>query len=279
MDSPTYISLCTGLGGLDLGLHLALGGDCRPLALVEREAFLASHLVSTMEAGLMAPAPVWSDLKTFHPHSLGESPDFIIGGYPCQPFSVAGSRRGTDDPRHLWPHIRRILLESEAPFCFFENVPGHLDLGFSDVLEDLASLGFDAEWGLFSAASVGASHLRERLFVFGFQQDHEIRRYLEIRFQMGDALLSGLEGHPFQAEPSPGSGPQRHPSPSDFPPGPDDLDGWRGWLTRYPHTEPAIRRDADGLSTRVDRLRALGNAVVPLVSAVALRTLAARAWQ
>lgn len=276
MDSPTYISLCTGLGGLDLGLHLALGRDCRPLALVEREAFLASHLVSTMEAGIIPPAPVWSDLKTFHPHSLGDSPDFIIGGYPCQPFSFAGLRRGTDDPRHLWPHIRRILLESEAPFCFFENVPGHLTLGFPEVLADLASLGFNAEWDHFSAHQVGSPQLRSRLFIFGYQPLPPIRRFLDYWLQMGHTLCPRLEGRLSESGPR-SSPPQLHSVSSGFPPRRDDSEGWTRWLHLNPGTEPLICGGSHGISPWVDRIRALGNAVLPLVSALALRTLATRA--
>ncbi|EPY03509.1 putative site-specific DNA methylase [Magnetospirillum fulvum MGU-K5] len=91
--------------------------------------------------------------------------DILTAGYPCQPFSTAGKRRGVEDPRHLWPHVARIVGEVRPGAVFLENVPNHLRLGFREVVDDLGNLGYRVAAGLFAAAEVGASHERLRLFV------------------------------------------------------------------------------------------------------------------
>lgn len=169
MDRKTLnvLSLCSGYGGLDLGLDLATGGAARVVCHVEREAFAAAILAARMEEKTVAHASVWSDLRTFDGRPWRKIVDCISGGYPCQPFSLAGKRLGERDERHLWPDISRIIGEIEPGFVFFENVAGHLTLGFDAVRADLERLGFRVSAGLFSAAEVGASHRRERLFILG----------------------------------------------------------------------------------------------------------------
>ncbi|NBW13935.1 MAG: DNA cytosine methyltransferase [Caulobacteraceae bacterium] len=102
----THVSLCAGYGGIDLGLKRAIP-SLRTIAFSEIEAFACANLVSKMEAGLLDPAPIWTDLKTFPWSEFHGCVDILSGGYPCQPFSAAGKRLGAEDPRHLWPHIRR----------------------------------------------------------------------------------------------------------------------------------------------------------------------------
>ena len=170
MDSPqklhTVLSLCTGYGGIERGLGLA-GFAHRVVAHVEIEAFAAANLVAKMEAGQLVPAPIWTDLKTLPAHCFRERIDLLTGGYPCQPFSAAGLRRGAADPRHLWPHIRGHIESIRPVRCFFENVEGHISLGLREVIEDLESLGYATTWGVFSAAEVGAPHQRKRVYILG----------------------------------------------------------------------------------------------------------------
>ena len=151
----TFGSLFTGIGGLDLGLERA-GMECRWQC--EIEAFprlvLAKHWPNI---------PCYEDVRKIGADI--EPVDLICGGYPCQPFSQAGKRGGAEDPRHLWPEFARIIRLLRPRYVLLENVPGHLSLGFGDVLGDLAGLGFDAEWTCVRAADVGASHLRKRVFV------------------------------------------------------------------------------------------------------------------
>lgn len=93
--------------------------------------------------------------------------DIIDGGYPCQPFSLAGARRGVEDERHLWPHVVEALRHLMPPRVVFENVRGHLSIGFDEVLRDLSWLGYDVEWRLIAASEIGAPHRRQRLFIYG----------------------------------------------------------------------------------------------------------------
>jgi len=254
------LSLCSGIGGLDLGLHIALDGY-RTVCHVEREAFCASALVARMEDEALDCAPVWDDLATFDGDPWRGIVDIISAGYPCQPFSVAGRRAGVDDPRHLWPHVARIIGECEPGLIVLENVPGHLNLGFDEVAADLDGMGYETAATLLTASEVGATHRRERLFVLAHRDGEGV----------GDTNPAGLEGR---------GGPQRgstYQLPA-WPPSPSDEDAWReilnGWPELAPAIKPPIRGMDDGSASRVDRLRALGNAVVPVQAAVAFVSLA-----
>lgn len=172
MDIPTcrVLSLCSGVGGLDLGLKLAMPTS-RTVAYMEIEAYACEILVKRMQEKILDPAPLWSDIKSFDGKPWRGKVDIITGGYPCQPFSVAGKKLGEKDPRHLWPHVRRIVSEIEPMLCFFENVGGHLQLGFEQVHDDLQGLGYKVKAGLFTAEEVGAPHRRERLFILAYRND------------------------------------------------------------------------------------------------------------
>jgi DNA (cytosine-5)-methyltransferase 1 len=163
-QAVTHLGLCAGYGGIELGLKRAIP-SLRTVALCEIEAFAISNLVAKMEAGLMDPAPIWPDLKTFPWATFRDRVDILTGGYPCQPFSAAGQRRGKDDPRHLWPYIADGIRLLRPRCCFFENVEGHISLGLSDVIEDLAGMGYRTTWGIFSASECGAPHQRKRVFI------------------------------------------------------------------------------------------------------------------
>jgi DNA (cytosine-5)-methyltransferase 1 len=163
-QAVTHLGLCAGYGGIELGLKRAIP-SLRTVALCEIEAFAIANLVSKMEAGLMDPAPIWPDLKTFPWAAFRDQVDILTGGYPCQPFSAAGQRKGKDDPRHLWPYIADGIRLLRPRCCFFENVEGHISLGLSDVIEDLAGMGYRTTWGVFSASECGAPHQRKRVFI------------------------------------------------------------------------------------------------------------------
>lgn len=165
------ISTCTGIRGLERGIERAIGQELSVAAYVEIETFITANLIAAMETGHLAPSPIWTDLKTFNFEAFRGKVHGIIGGYPCQPFSIAGNRGGQDDPRHLWPFIKDGVREVKPLFCFFENVRGHLSLGFREVKSDLEQLGYRVEAGLFSAEEVGAPHKRERLFILAIMGD------------------------------------------------------------------------------------------------------------
>lgn len=309
MDLPTInvLSLATGGGGLDLGVEAAFarsGLHTRTVASVEIEAYACAVLVSRMEEGRLAPCPVWTDLRSFDGRPFAGLVDLVVGGYPCQPFSVAGQRRGADDPRHLWPHVARIVREVSPRACFFENVAGHLSLGGHEVIRELQGMGYRVACGLFTAKEVGAPHKRERLFILAHRERGELQRRRgsgeleeeeeeessEIceRERDGDSTLDRspalADDDDDRREGERGGGlldgeraarrGDPHGRRVPWPPRPDDESGWRAYLDRWPTLEPAVRRGSHGLAYRLDRLRLLGNGVIPEQAAFALDTLA-----
>ena len=154
-------SLFTGYGGLDL----AVGGDLAWYSEIEPAAcqVLEHHFPGVPNLGDITKID-WTQV---------EPVDVITGGYPCQPFSHAGKRKGDKDDRHLWPYVREAIRTIRPDYAILENVRGHLSLGFTEVLGEIASIGYDAEWGTFRASEIGAPHRRERLFIIVFNPDND----------------------------------------------------------------------------------------------------------
>ena len=241
---PTVLSLCTGLSGLERGLKLA-GLEHRVLAHVEIEAYAIANLLAKMETGLLVPAPVFSNIKTLPVAPFRDRVDILTSGYPCQPFSAAGKKQGEEDPRHLWPHIKEIIRAVRPSRCFFENVEGHISLGLREVIEDLEGLGYRTAWGIFSAREVGASHQRKRVFIMADTPRIRVQRLRS----------SGVE--------EPDSHGQKELSLRE-----SQRPEYATW-----EAEPRICRVVDGCADRVDRIRLLGNSVVPRTAAKAWLTL------
>ena len=162
------LSLCAGGGGLDMGLMLAEPGF-HTRCFVEWEEYPRQCLIAAQRAGYFAPAPIWDDLTTFDGRPFRGAFDTVLAGYPCQPFSHAGQRRGHDDERHLWPDVARIVREVEPEWVFLENVAGHVSLGAETVLRDLWDMGYTPAAGLFSASETGAPHERLRWFCVAYR--------------------------------------------------------------------------------------------------------------
>lgn len=312
----TGLALCSGIGGLELGLTLALEDAYRCGVYVERDPFAAAVLVARMEDAILDQAPVWDDLTTFDGRPWRGVVDIVSAGFPCQPWSQAGKRTGTADHRWLWTDIANIIRDVGPEWIFLENVPGLAGGGLEHVLSDLAEAGFDAEWDLFSARDAGASHKRERLFILAhadvsgrdprldgaypgqpdtLRQDPSVgdaHRQRQPGQWDGIDERANAHGHdgPIVADanldrqqaeragcpgPEPGSDVGIGSLPL-FPPHPTDRSAWEVISALEVGVEPAIRRMADGLPDRVDRLRTLGNGVVPVVAAVAFLRLRAR---
>ncbi len=174
-ETINILSLCTGYGGLELGLSRALEGVFRVVA-VEIEAYALANLAAKAQENKLAIEAMWPDLKTFPAERFRGCFDFVLAGYPCQPFSVAGKRQGEKDERHLWPDIARIIKAVRPVWCFFENVPGHLSIGFPEVYRSLRNMGYTVEAGLFTAAECGAPHRRQRLFILAQSERSYDRR-------------------------------------------------------------------------------------------------------
>jgi DNA (cytosine-5)-methyltransferase 1 len=310
--SMTVGSLFSGIGGLDLGLERA---GMRVVWQSEIDPYACRVL-----AKHWPDVPNLGDITTID-WSTVEPVDLICGGYPCQPFSLAGVRRGDTDPRHLWPHFANAIRLLRPRWALLENVPGHLSLGFGRVLGDLAELGYDTDWDCIPAAAVGAPHLRYRIFVVAYSQDSARRRgsigrqgrngRSGVHGAARDAAYADREsesGQPVDAVTRrrfvvPDRAEQRRAladtgggrgSDDELRTGRDVVgvrgaelaDAERSRLEGQPRTrvglslapesdqefgrqwavEPDVGRVADGVPNRVDRLRALGNAVVPQVA-------------
>jgi DNA (cytosine-5)-methyltransferase 1 len=309
-ELPTVISFCSGYGGIERGLDLA-GFEHRVIAYVEIEAYAIANLVAKMESGALVPAPIWTDLKTFPAHLFRDCVDIITGGYPCQPFSAAGQRKGADDPRHLWPYILNHIKAIRPVRCLFENVEGHISLGLSTVISDLESASYNATWGIFSAAEVGAPHQRKRVYIMGSNRDWDANCINDSQKQgisqgqdsqpsgvctdvadannhipqseritveshaefttfrcdgadVADTLREGLHGAARKGCTGAEGQPGRHTAECD------------GVATGSWPTEPRLGRVVDGCPNRVDRLRLLGNGVVPQTAAKAWEILSSR---
>jgi DNA (cytosine-5)-methyltransferase 1 len=301
----TVGSLFSGIGGLDLGLERAgmqviWQSEIDPYAC----RVLAKH---------WPEVPNHGDIKLINWGDVVR-PDVICGGYPCQPFSTAGKRNGTDDPRHLWPWVRDCISALRPRYAVLENVRGHLSLGGAEVVGELAAIGYDAEWRVVSAASVGANHRRDRVIIVAYPNGSsgQLKRERQVserhvagccptsdladtEVEFGDGGghrdAAGTVGQRSAVQGSLGGGCGEIPDPngdrgwgirslangrnSVFG-GQTELrgkNGYAGW--EWWETEPDVGRVANGVPNRVDRLRGLGNAVVPQVAEVIGRLVVA----
>lgn len=154
------LSLCTGYGGLDLAVEAFF--DCELVACAEIDKY-ASLVIEKEFLGV----PNLGDIKKIQWSSLGDI-DIMTAGYPCQPFSHAGQRKGIEDERHIWPYIKEGIGILRPSLVILENVRGHLSLGFKEVLQELTEIGYDATWTVVRASDVGAPHQRARLFIVAY---------------------------------------------------------------------------------------------------------------
>ena len=297
--------LCSsGVGGLDLAVRAVLPGS-RVVGYVEQDPYAAAVLLSRMEEGELDPAPVWcGDVRDLGGDELAAigPVDLVVGGFPCPPASVAGSRRGTADARWLWDEITRLVDVTGAGAVFVENVRGLLSVNggraFGGILGDMARRGFNAEWTVLAASEVGAPHRRERVFVLGARPGGVVGdaasgglgrgRADERPAGAGSAAMADTDRGGREVEWGGGLFDRQRTAPrdhanrrNDWPPGPNDAEGWRAYLAAG-GPEPAVRRGDDGLpeglelAERRHRLRCLGNAVCPQQGAAALRILLER---
>ncbi len=228
------LSLFSGIGGLDIAAEWA---GFKTVAFCERDKFCKSVL-----AARWPNVRIFDDVRTITTEEL-PAIELVHGGYPCQPFSQAGKRAGHADERHLWPAMLRVVQDLRPAWVVGENVTGHIAIGLDAVCDDLEAAGYTVRPIVLPACAAGAPHTRERVFVLAHAKGDRLER-------------------PARENREPASG-QCSKS------GMDSLGGgarfWRdgcGWGAK-----PGMGRVVDGLSARMDRrdrLKALGNAVVPL---------------
>jgi DNA (cytosine-5)-methyltransferase 1 len=285
------LDLFSGIGGFSLGLERA---GMKTAAFCEIDPYCRRVLKKHWP-----DVPIYDDVRTLTAGRLvrdGIAPDVICGGFPCQDISVAGKGAGIEGSRSgLWSEYARIIGEVRPRYVIVENVAALLGRGLDRVLGDLASLGYDAEWHCIPASAVGAPHRRDRLWIVanaagascnngrcGGQRSSQEPQGWGFRFKSGgllaDAIGAGLEGCPVfgghLAEEL--AAVERGGEVSDAERKRLERGTWSGLPgTRGPSikptrndwwfVEPDIRRVAHGVPARVDRLRGLGNAVVPQI--------------
>jgi len=164
MNALRLGSLCTGYGGLDIAAEQLL--DARTIWCAEFEQ-APSRVIEARFPGV----PNVHDVKRIPWHIMAPI-DVMTAGYPCQPFSLAGARRGEEDERHLWPSIVEGIRIMRPRHVLLENVRGHLSLGFDQVLHDLDRMGYAVVWRILAASAVGACHRRERLWIYAQPAEH-----------------------------------------------------------------------------------------------------------
>ncbi|MCX7364813.1 MAG: DNA cytosine methyltransferase [Alphaproteobacteria bacterium] len=271
---PTQIrglALCAGAGGLELGIGLALPGY-RTVAYVERAQAAIAVLKARMRDRCLHRAPIFDDLRTFDGRAWRGRVELLSAGYPCQPFSTCGNRRGFRDERNLWPHVSRIIDQVRPEVVFLENVAAHLTLGFPLVARDLRLMGYPFAAGVFSSGEVGARNERRRLFVLAHSDRLQRRRPRALADWAGSRHLAAgrTAGHAGDVASCGGA-----LVVQDFAPGPLDFQGWRRLLNAYPELEPTLRRDAPGMAGWMDRQQLAGNGVCSLAAAHAYASLSA----
>ena len=273
------LALFAGAGGGILGGHL-LGW--RTVCAVEWEAYPASVLCARQNDGLLPSFPIWDDVQTFDGKPWKGIVDVVSGGFPCQDISAAGGGAGITGKRSsMWKHMARIICEVRPKFVFVENSPMLTSRGLGVVLGDLAKMGFDAEWGVLGAANVGAPHLRERIWICAKQREflshskYNRARWWEQQSEsiekedgnVANTSLSGLSPCNKSASRSRlqtlekqfgGSSNEQRKTKYEWP------------------AEPNVGRVADGVASRVDRLKAIGNGQVSRVAAIAWKLLKER---
>lgn len=232
------LSLFTGIGGGLLGTELLLG--FQTIGAVEIDRYCCKVLEQRQRDGCLSRFPIWNmDIREFNERIAGSYAgvvDIVTAGFPCQPFSVAGKRRGDQDERNMWPATIECIRLVRPQFILLENVPGLLVHEYvRRIYGDLAESGYRVKWRCLSAAEVGANHRRNRWWI------------------VANTAVSRLEGQESEGQSRKRNG----------------LSAECGWWA----TEPDVDRLADGISSRLERIKAIGNAQVPAVVAAVWRLL------
>ena len=303
-----HLDLFSGIGGFSLGLE-ATGG-------FETVAFCDIDKYSKKVLKKQWPnVKQYEDIKELNYGRLktdGIGPiDIITGGYPCQPFSIAGRKKGEEDPRHLWPEYFRLIKELRPSWVIGENVSGHIKLGLDTVLENLESEGYSARTFSISASSVGAKHQRERIWIVANARQHggrieptgnsegtgrgslettkrsadtdtisrssergkimansvefglekhghsETTESIKRGETMADTNVEGRQGRIHRGQNKEWESQQRYFGRNSATHGQQEQNWW--------DTEPELGRVAHGIPNRVDRLKGLGNSLVPQI--------------
>lgn len=266
-------SLFAGIGGFELGLERAIPG-AQTIWQVEQEPFCQSILKKHWPH-----AQIFDDVCAVGAHNLPPV-DILCGGFPCQDISNAGKMEGLNGKKSgLWFEMRRIISELRPQIVIMENVPAITLRGLSRVLGDLSEIGYDAEWCIISAADFGAPHLRKRWFCVAYTNGDKLRLQSITRSKRHETLFSSIYGKngtieefTFNTDSKRQQKHTKHSQPMEkeqqlkCKSGKNDgihrENYWQSQIT----PKPTLCDMDDGISNRVARLKALGNAIVPQCS-------------
>ncbi|MEW8139383.1 MAG: DNA (cytosine-5-)-methyltransferase [Candidatus Thiodiazotropha endolucinida] len=291
------LDLFSGIGGFSLGLERA---GMETVAFCEIEEYLRQVLKKHWPN-----VPIFDDVRKLKGEDVGPV-DLICGGYPCQPFSLAGHRRGQEDDRYLWPEMFRLVQELRPDWIVAENVAGHISMGLDEVLSDLEGAGYTSQAFVIPAVALDAPHRRDRLWIVA-HHDSALRNrdtkhkvcpgwdtaescVRAVADATGQRCGTGLRQIGAQRDgdkPCDSCGTSTNTMPCRWREGREGralrLGEWNervsrenpaGGNTAWP-VEPSVGRVAHGVPNRVDRLRALGNAVVPQIPEIIGRAIMA----
>lgn len=234
-----HVDLCSGIGGFALGFEWA--GLSKPVLFCDIEPWSRQVLRKHWP-----DVSIEKDVKELanDPNGLVPDCDILTAGYPCQPFSAAGKRKGQEDDRHIWPYILQIVAQKRPTWCVFENVYGHISLGLDEVLSDLERETYASRTFIVPACGVDAPHRRDRVWIIA-------RNVADTSNKGSQGRLSGRQNEERESQLGyAGCSSTIHRQPIQ--------DGWAA--------EPSVGRVAHGIPRRVDRLKGLGNAIVPQIA-------------
>lgn len=239
------LALFAGAGGGILGGKL-LGW--RTVCAVEIDPYARGILLQRQADGILERFPIWDDIRTFRGEQWRGAVDIVTGGFPCTDLATCGLKRGITGPESsLWGSMARIIGEARPPLVLIENSPSLVTHGLDVVLGSLAEMGFDAEWGVIGANSLGGPIVRERAWILGAHRER---------------LLRGTESQRELTQERKGEGSLL------IGPVASRADRWEPF--------PGVPRMAGRVAHRVDRQRCAGNAQVPIVAAAAYQVLRSR---
>lgn len=274
MERLHGLDLFSGVAGNSIGLRKYI----KTIAYCDYERHAQSILLSRMSCGDLEHAPIWDDVTTLTKHRFDTPIEIIVAGFPCQDTSVGGKQLGVREGTRsgLFFHVARLAGELEPEFIFLENVQGILACGGISVVKEITSLGYDFRWCVLSASDVGAFHQRKRWFGLAHRKHRsKLSAYTEY-----DGSLGSSERECFEEEISDDS--ERSHRIGQSPRGGTSgvlsakLIQWEKLLqgcTESWKTEPRVPRSVHGIPYQVDRIKRLGNAVVPKQAKVAFEFL------
>jgi DNA (cytosine-5)-methyltransferase 1 len=275
-QSLNELALFAGAGGGILGGHL-LGW--KTVCAVEWEPYAACVLAARQNDGILPSFPIWDDVQTFKGEPWRGIVDVVSGGFPCTDISIAGNGAGIEGEQSgMWREMARIIGEVRPRYAFVENSPMLVTRGLERVLADLTSMGYDSRWGVISAADIGAKHKRERVWIVASSNSNKQYRRSKPQQPLnpsGEKVHNESSGICSEVPKQEYVGNTESPRLTPCAERQGQRQSWGASIgsSQWWETEPNVDRVVDGLASRVDRLKAIGNGQVPLCAATAWRIL------